>query len=274
VSWERLIDEAQPFGEAIGERLRLAREHDHRTTEHIAASARQLGLSWHRTTVGQTERGKRALSAAELLLLPVIYRRPLRELLPPADGVTWLTGETAVHGAELRRLLDDDQAPAVGERLGPDGWHLRTGPRNTSAAVAESLATTAAESASRWPVGASLSYVLGFVTPDETEAKAAKRLDTTAEYVAFAARETWGRGLAEERDRRLAERPDTPESARALQAARGHITRTLISELEPVVREVERQDAARGPEESRTPDEWRAFFAKSGDQGGDVPRTR
>lgn len=204
------------------------------TTEDVARAARQLGLSWHRTTVGQTERGNRTISAPELLLLPLIYGRPLRELLPPEKEFIWLTDDIAVTGVELRHVLDKEHDPGMSVPSRKH-WYWRTGPTDEEAM--ESVVAMVSRFASRWPAGGLMKYM---VAPDEAEAKAAKKLETTPEYLAYAARELWGRGLTEEREDRLADRPNLPETPRALQAARGHITRSLIEELEPQVRRLER----------------------------------
>lgn len=218
----------RPFGVQLGERLQRVREEKEATREDIARKARFFGLPWHRPTVGQIEQGKRGVSAPELLLLPLVYGEPLRDLLPSADEVTWLTSETAVYGGALQHSLDEEpEEPAL-----PGPWHFKGAVR-----VAEKFRESSQKLSDALPWGAKSAFV---ATPDEAETKAAKRLNTTPEYVAYAARELWGHGLAEERDARLSERPDAPTTPRAVQAARGHITRTLIEELEPAIREHER----------------------------------
>ncbi|MER7574899.1 helix-turn-helix transcriptional regulator [Streptomyces sp. NPDC126514] len=223
--------DGRPFGVQLGEQLQRVREEKEATREDIARKARYFGLPWHRPTVGQIEQGKRGVSAAELLLLPLIYSKPLRDLLPAADEVTWLTDETAVYGSRLRQFLDEDYNPADASMPGP--WHfkaaVRQGERHFEALRRFSDAL---------PWGSKAGFA---ASPDESETKAAKRLNTTPEYVAYTARELWGRGLAEERDARLAERPDAPTAPRAVQAARGHITRILLDELEPSIREHEKR---------------------------------
>ncbi|AWK10030.1 hypothetical protein DDQ41_15270 [Streptomyces spongiicola] len=226
---------ATPFAQALGERIRQAREADQRTADNIAHSARRLGLTWHRTTVGATERGERAITATELLMLPLLYRRPLRTLLPDPDaGTTRLTAVAAVDNDELHKLLEEDHKPR------PKAWQIDDAHwwdelREFAHAIGGLLAP--------WPTSSPDPALMA--APDEAESKAAKRLETTAHFVAYGARALWGRGLAAERDARLAERPDAPDmTARARQAARGHITRTLIGELEPLIRDYNRQRAA------------------------------
>ncbi len=52
--------------------------------------------------------------------------------------------------------------------------------------------------------------------------------------------EIWSRGLAAERDRRLAETGGDVGTPRAQPARRGHITRALLDELRPAVEEIQR----------------------------------
>ncbi|MFD8610529.1 helix-turn-helix domain-containing protein [Streptomyces sp. NPDC059631] len=232
--WARALAQAPSFGEAIGGRLQRVREEAGRTAEEVARTAQQLGLSWHRPTVGQIERGRRALSAVELVMLPLIYGRPLGDLLP--EGTVWLTPKVGVYEREVRRVLGGDHNPSTFALHAPGGWHVRGVSDQSAEEAARQTAKAVAymTAGSPWPPNAQVRYARD--RPDDAETKAAKKLDTTPYYVAYAARETWGHGLAEEREARLRERGDLPEGKRALQSARGHITRALVTELEPVVK--------------------------------------
>jgi hypothetical protein len=222
--WEQELPIAPDFAKAFGARLRQVREgrQPPTTTEEIAQAAQDLGLSWHRTTVGQIEWGNRAVTAVELLLLPRIYVAPLQDLLPAET--TWITGQTAVSHKLLRLLMTmtSDQFRTLGPqdlfRDGPDRWNTKAGRRRPEPRA----------------------------MPDEVEVKAAGRLGTTPHLVADAARKIWGHGLSGERDRRLQERGQVLIGKRALQAARGHVTRALLKELEPAVRELEQRGSDGG----------------------------
>jgi phage baseplate assembly protein W len=52
-----------------------------------------------------------------------------------------------------------------------------------------------------------------------------------------AARDLWGRNLAEERDARVAETAPAGASNRTLQALRAHETRRLLAEITPTLKE-------------------------------------
>ncbi|MBB5075838.1 helix-turn-helix transcriptional regulator [Nonomuraea endophytica] len=232
--WRNAVAEAPPFSVALGQKLRTVRERKGWTTEDIATSAQGYGLGWHRTTVGQIELGKRALSAIELLMLPFLYGEPLVKLLP--SEVTHLTDTTAANISYLVAFAITGEVwdqPGSGPLHRPGRFHFKGQEERVGRFVQALL-----DKPNPWPLEAVAAHI---ATPDEAEMKAAKRLDTTPHYVAYAARMTWGHGLTEERDTRLNRRPDTPADRRALQAARGHVTRELINELNPVIRRLEEQ---------------------------------
>ncbi|MFF1732020.1 helix-turn-helix transcriptional regulator [Streptomyces sp. NPDC058247] len=238
--WVSELHAAPAFGAAIGRRLQQVREAKGLTAEEVAKSAQAFGLSWHRPTVGQIERGKRSLNAVELLLLPMVYAQTLEELLP--EGTVWLTDDVAASREAVLSALTDVVRGMPPLRK-PGGWHLNRDAL-TSQEFLERTTDDAYRQRARWPIGAGEDVPGDFwgqapFSPDEAEGKAAKRLGTTPEFVAYAARALWGRGLAAERDERLRARSAAPETPRALQSARGHITRTLIKEMEPTIRAYE-----------------------------------
>lgn len=232
------LDRARPFLEAFGERLRAVREESKQTAGDIADTAKFLGLSWHRTTVGQVENGKRGLTAVELLVLPLIYEKPLRLLLPPE--FTWLTSEVAgTQKGILQAVLGSREGHVGG--TGPDTWHLKGGPLSLDD-IARITHNAVESLAQGWPADVRDRPLKERVKPDETDQKAAARLGTTPEYVSFAAQETYGRSLAQERDARVNERDDIPTTKRGLQAVRGHVTRAILDELGPAIERYRQQD--------------------------------
>jgi hypothetical protein len=83
----------------------------------------------------------------------------------------------------------------------------------------------------------------------DAERKAAASIGVPPLALALAARRRWRRSLTAERDRKVANAtnpalrmdPDAardPEWPRRLQAIRGHVTRELLGELRPLVKEV------------------------------------
>ena len=65
----------------------------------------------------------------------------------------------------------------------------------------------------------------------DLEQKVGRRERLDPLIVALVAHETWGRSLTEEWDRRVAADAPADTSRRAMQALRGHVTRTLFQEL-------------------------------------------
>jgi hypothetical protein len=156
-------------------------------------------------------------------MLPHIYGCPLGYLLP--EETVWLTPEVGVYDRDVRRTLGGDRTPNSLALHAPGSWHVKGLSDQTGEEATRQMARALArlEASSPWPTNAQVRYAQD--KPDDAETKAAKKLGTTPHCVAYAARETWGHGLAEEREARLRERGDLPEGKRALHSARGHITR-------------------------------------------------
>ena len=223
------LEGALRFGVALGHRLRQVREEIGWTGEQVSFHARNFGLGWDRSTVTRIELGQRQLTAAELLVLPLMFSRPLADLLPTEPAA--LTEAASVGPEELRRVLN--RAPALREWYVPRLHEVlntaleRMGPVLTRAAARfpdVNLITVAAAASEGWT--------------DETTSKAARRLGVDREDVAVAAQQRWSHGLAAERDKRLAT-GGAGDTARGRQAKRGHITRALLEELRPVVEEIQ-----------------------------------
>lgn len=225
------LEAALPFGVAFGHRLRQVREEAGLTGEQMAFHVQLFGLGWDRTTVTRIELGQRQLTAAELLVLPLALDRPLADLLP-TESVS-LTDSAAVGPEELRRGLTEPH------RL--RAWYLPLLYEAINTAV-QAMPAKFARVTARFPdvdiVTLGEAGREGWT--DEATTKAARRLGVDREDVAVAAQEIWSRGLAAERDRRLAETGGDGGTPRAQQARRGHITRALLDELRPAVEEIQR----------------------------------
>ena len=218
-----------PFGTALGHRLRQVREESDRTAEQVTSHARLCGLNWERSTLTRIELGQRQVTAAELMLLPLVFGRPVAELLPTEPVA--LTEAAAVSPEGLRRVL-----------TGPTRlrqWRL---PRLWDAVASglDRMKPVLAAHQRRYPSASAFEILLAAEAgwTDETTGKAATRLGVSRETVAVAAQQRWGRGLVAERDARLEDAGAAP-TARARQAQRGHITRTLLDELRPVTQELQ-----------------------------------
>jgi transcriptional regulator with XRE-family HTH domain len=210
------------------------------TADAVAAKAREVGLGWQRSTVASIETGRRRLTAEELLLLPLLLsmalplRVTLRDLL---DDDAALTDELTMTRTGFAQLLDPQ--PGIW-----GGYRLRTG---AAAAVdRRSSVERWRRVLELWPgAGEPRRLDLQRLTAVErsaaatAEQNAARALGCTALDVAALAHRTWGRGLTEERDARLAAGSDAAgqDPPSAVRTRRGHVTRQLLDELAPLLPE-------------------------------------
>jgi transcriptional regulator with XRE-family HTH domain len=254
---------ATPLSAAIGERMRQLREERGLRQEDVAQAARQLGYRWTRVAVAQLESGQRRLSAAEFLSLPDMLNfatqtqaalferhRAVVELadLVPDGGWIALTHENRTQARALRLLLRGHLSEVrTTDRDIPLQRHLNAEGERTFAGVVppdRTLAERAEIQRAVWPDAPDLDVQeAAREAAGEAERKAATRLGVPAYAMALAARRQWHRSLTSERDRRVAERApdgdeleeetDDPRRSQArLQAIRGHVTRSLLSELQ------------------------------------------
>lgn len=200
----------QRLPEVVGARVRVLREATGRSQDDLAHAAQRAGLDWTRASVASLETGRRGLSAEELLLLPLAFvfldgeGHTLAELLEDApETIVRPNGAQAGTGF-LRRMLDG-------------GNYAEAGVFERELAAGSGRPDD--------------EQMISYMAAREAERHVADALGTDAETVAETAYRLWGRGLTEERERRLGERADEDASPRSLQAIRGHVTRELIEEL-------------------------------------------
>ncbi len=234
---EPALTPALPFTVALGHRLRQVREELGQTAAEIAWRSRLIGLKYDASTVVRIELGQRQVSAAELLLLAVMYGKGVADLLPTEPAQ--LNEAAGATPDQMRTALT--KAPA--------GWEL---PR-LRAAFWRGLDNVQA-AAQRWEAnypGTSIAALALGRPVDQTVKDAAKRLGVTTDEVLMAAGELWEHSLTQERDERVAALG--PSTARGKQARRGHVTRSLLDELRveiPKLRQP-RDDADDGEEQAR-----------------------
>jgi hypothetical protein len=75
----------------------------------------------------------------------------------------------------------------------------------------------------------------------DAEQKAAHKLGVSPFAIAATAHKLWGHSLTKERDRQVAEQATADTSPRTVQALRGHITRGLLAQLQPLVESLRHQ---------------------------------
>lgn len=219
--------------------------------------ATRFGFKWGRSSVAALEGGARKLSAEELLVLPLIAQEvglSGDQFIRDTD-VVQVNDDLALWGRSVRRMLltrSESQSlhrankqhskkfeaaifartpatslPIMGEFLNPDE-RLRNArfyvDRYASVLLAVYLWPQLDEREARKAVARS-------VHPAEADRKVAAKIDADPMSVSIMAQALWGRSLTEERDARADERSDH-EDPRALQGARGYVTRELTRELD------------------------------------------
>jgi len=205
--------EARPVAAVVGEAVRGCRESGSLSADDLAARlSLDYGLPWSRATVGALERGERELTLSEFAVLLLALRAKPLDLLPD-DVAVLLTdpkhsddGGTVAQSQALRGLLAGkggrpEIATPAGRRLGKRFSRKRE--RTRAIAMAAQLAP---------------------------EQKAARKLGVSPAELSQAAFDLWERGLTDEREHRLAGRAAGADGV--THAARGHVTRQLIAELE------------------------------------------
>jgi transcriptional regulator with XRE-family HTH domain len=207
-----------PLSAAIGRNLAVYRsEVLGWTQDFMAAQLRLHGVGWNRSQLAKVERGERAVSLEELLLLGLVLNVPLSAFFAGPNEWVQLTDRADVRLGAVAPMLGGSQ------------------PRQTDArfAVEEPPALDPA-----WPeLGQADLALADAESHGEAEEKAAARLGVDPLTVARAARVAWGMSLPSERDRRAAAIASERSPASTVQASRGHITRDLTKELKPVIAE-------------------------------------
>lgn len=245
-------DKPRQLSAVVGEGLRKFRESRGLRQEDIANAARDYGFTWGRSSVAALEAGNRELSIGELLLIPAIVRKlggwdePIisaraqvmisdstwilahqipgqawalltptvpperaRQDLQPLEDETFLLGGIEAedhHGPEFRRKVVLEVS--MWERMYYTLWPEKLSTRRWEESESFELDRRVAER---------------ITTPDGKSADSG-----LVEAFSFG---LWGRSTGDERDARTDERGKY-DTKRALQSARGHVTRELIDELQ------------------------------------------
>lgn len=233
------MDEAKGLGQLLGDRLKQLRIEQDLTRDEVARRARQVGLSWSPIIVSAFENGRRkTVALEELLLLSYAFRVEPGEWFV-GNGWAQLSPDAMASLGVIRAMLagtptdswmriserkwDDPEfqdAPGVlGAQFERLNDRLRIAKRYLGPDVSTETAIKAVEAAA-----------------GEAEVKAAYKFQVEPLQVSLEAFKNWGRGLTQERDRRFGEAARAV-SFRSLSASRGHITRSLLKELAPKLKQ-------------------------------------
>jgi transcriptional regulator with XRE-family HTH domain len=217
---------APTLAAVLGAGLRSIREQRGERQDDIAHLARLHGLRWTRTTVAKVERGERAMSVEEVVLLSLALRVAMSDLVSGADMIA-ITEDAALSARNLRALLDGRRDDVV--LPGVDIPAVRQAPARLRQ-LARLFQRTVAPVWPDPPMWAVKEAQMA--ASNDAEVNASRRLGVAPFLVALAACRRWGRTLTAERDERVAEAAPGDASSRTLTALRGHVTRQLVAELE------------------------------------------
>lgn len=225
--------ESVPWSRAIGQRIRFHRSKSGRTQSEIALLMRKMGVPWTQSKEARVESGDTLLTVPELILAAVGLDVPLRDLLPK-QGTIQLSDEATIEAGALRQLFDGAKltpmSRGVSCPLGDLAAQVR--PKQLSAAVLADLheldALVAPYLIKR---GGPRLLDIAYGAHSEPTRTIAADLGIEAVVVEAIAYQSYGRGVVEERDRRVDERApaDTPRESRSV--IRGHVTRELSQEI-------------------------------------------
>lgn len=202
--------------------------------ESLALVGRQWGVPWSANTIAQLETGRRHLTVEEWLLLPVI----MTQALNPEDDYTYSDfipqGMKERIALTARTLCYSDGIVALLKRRGaltPQDAEFFDRPRTRRLQAIQSLGA-------KNPRRQAFADKEGEGDFSQTDYKAARALGVAPNSIIVASMQIWGRLLMEERDNRLAMAKQESLTSRKAQALRGHITRSLLRELRPALREI------------------------------------
>lgn len=228
-----------PLSQVLGARVRQIREAKGLLQEDVAAAARGAGFAWARGTVAMLESGRRRLTLEEFFSLAQILEAAgagdlWLEDLVPAEGIVFLSPLVGTATNVLRAMLRGESRLG-GTQHSDDIGPVREAPEIPGTAEARALWRRA------WPRSRpeddpGTLYKVALASRGDAEIKAARGLRVSPVVVALAAESRWSRSLTEERDARVADHGNV--SARTTQALRGHITRQLLDELRPLVKNI------------------------------------
>jgi transcriptional regulator with XRE-family HTH domain len=205
-------------------RLRIARGW---SQDEVARRAREEGLQWSRSSVAAVEATNKTIDVSELVLLSLALDARIDELLAGDERVQ-LGDDTTRRLWEVRRILASDGArkgiePPKGEIEIMTRKEMEARMPNLRGFMEDARQDLSARAAS--------------AASGEAEQKAARKFGIGAQQLSIFAFDLWGRSLTEERDARVNEADAQSGSAKSLQALRGHVTRHLLAELAPHLKE-------------------------------------
>jgi transcriptional regulator with XRE-family HTH domain len=241
----------RPLAAIVGERLKLFRQEKGLRQEDVAEAARTYGVEWGRSSIAALEAGNRDLRLEELIVLgaAINHLGGWGQPFIPGNAEFKVTGLAHMYVSEAFRSLMKLTIPSEVEKPSGESQEgeelMRLGAIETprvnkfekQQSVARNVIVFDRILHVLWPEQAGVG-VRSFAGNTELGFRMAERVrwpdsgePIDPSLVGTLAYGTWGRPLAEERDARTDAR-GSYETKRALQSARGHVTRELIDELQ------------------------------------------
>jgi transcriptional regulator with XRE-family HTH domain len=214
------MTQATTFEVLLGQQVRARRDELGMTQDELA---RKVG--WTRAMIAALEGARRDVTIPQLLPLLAALETDLRKLLPPGQEVII---------EDRWKIRSRDIADALG------GQKLVSKVLRGAERIVQTFADKRQELETRagdvWP-GAGLADLLmaEAAATGEAETKAARTLGVDPFVLSVAAQRRWGQSLTLERDSRVSAQAQVDASSRTVQALRGHVTRSLIEELRPLL---------------------------------------
>lgn len=189
------MSEPKRLRQVVGQRVRELREQAGLRQDDLALAARGFGLLWNHSRVAALERGAKAISAEELVLLPAILGSALGRpvgmgKLFDSDGSVQLSRSAEIPSRSLSEVLcgADPKPRIVCQGIG----ETRPGPVS------------------------------------ECDERARRKLGVGADTYVTICNQLWGHSLLAERDARFGALMNV--SPASLAARRGRVTRELLAE--------------------------------------------
>ena len=233
------VNAPRALRQVIGARVKHLREQAGGRQEDIARVARSFGLAWPRQKVDELERGKKAISVEELVLLPFVLSHALDRTVSMAD--LFDADDRIALSAQTDIPARDVLAELCGEKPAGTFVHLTHLPSfDAVEVIARAFARPLRRLEALGLGGMSSRDLLAIErSAGEPEARAARQVGEGSIVFTAICYHLWGRSLSAERDARVAASLPDAALASTVRAKRGRVTRELVAEIRAFITRAE-----------------------------------
>jgi len=236
-------DSRSTLAEVIGANVRRLREESGLTQAEFASELEFAGLPFQRGAVAVLEAGNRKLDLVELIVIAHVLNTSLVALsddgAPLGRSTAWLTPGVVARLGYVRLRLAGNPARRR-EPMDPEIPRRAYEVLDLFNETQEERDARPAEYARRFPgFTFGQAAMANLATRSESERRSAARAGVDVDTFVTAAVMKWGHSLSDERDLRVRDATTSETDPRSVQALRGHVTRSLLAELEPILKEVD-----------------------------------